>query len=500
MKKRPNDFRIPTDEAVNALLSRLNSKYQLIVLLMVDAGLRVMEVVRLQVKHFNAPEKVVGVVNAKGLSRTIPLTYRVLEALGAYWLTLKDKSADAFLFPSSGQSLQQHLSRKMVYRRIIKHSDGQIQPNMLRHYFAARVVNNGNDLQTAQQLLGHASQQSTEVYLQVSEEKVQAAIHSLQPRPAFMERIWKFWAAAPPISVTPVQLGMTDFHIGRIEEMETLYDLHDKRVNVLILGPQGIGKSHLLDNFQKGKIIRVDDFRYPKGVLGGLLLTLFDQDKEAILSMLLDLDSKDQLQRVASKESTKRLCELAMQVTRPQEYTLVIDDLTDVTKLGVRILEKLKNHFHIIAAARRIKMELATFLTNFEKMELAPLSRAETTELINRLSQTFLDRIEDYEAYKNRICEDTQGIPLFVIEMIDRMSKEQLISLETMEQIKHTASRAEIDFSVPLVVALSSLLVLRYLGSELGQNAGAFRLIGGVALVIAFFSRRIFRALKRKFV
>ena len=84
--------------------------------------------------------------------------------------------------------------------------------------------------------------------------------------------------------------------------------------------------------------------------------------------------------------------------------------------------------------------------------------------------------------------------------MTDRLSKEPHITFDTLDTIKHNGSKKEIDFSVPLVVAISSLLVLRYLGSELGHNAGAFRLIGGIALVVAFFSSRIFKALKRKYV
>lgn len=43
-------------------------------------------------------------------------------------------------------------------------------------------------------------------------------------------------------------------------------------------------------------------------------------------------------------------------------------------------------------------------------------------------------------------------------------------------------------------------MALRYMGSELGHHSGAFRLLGGVALIVAIFSRKIFLALKRRFV
>jgi hypothetical protein len=473
---------------------------------MCDAGLRVTEVVRLQVKHFNFQDKTLTIqslkkkANAKDKFRVIPLTDRIIEAFSNYWSRIKALDPDAYLFPPSKQSTQSHLCRKIVYRRIMKHSNKEIHPHMLRHYFASRIVNEGNDIRTAQKLLGHASQQTTEVYLHIPQQQMKAAIQSIETKPKFFTRFLKKWKTAPTIHSTPVERGMTAFHIGRKTEIEKLQDLSQKKINTLLIGPMGIGKSHLLDNYHFGKIIRLDDFRYPRKVLAVLLLALFDGDKETIMQLLLNIDAKAQLEKIATKESAKRLSELAMQVTQPKEYTIIIDDLTDITKVGVRILEKLKNHFHIVAAARRIRVEYASCLSNFEKMQLKALSRAESMELITRLSLPLQAKIENWEAFKNRIWEDTEGNPLFIIELIERLSKEHHISNEVTLQVRHTAAKQEVDFSIPLVIGISSLFVLRYLGSELGENAGAFRLLGGIALVFSFFSRTIFRVLKRKFI
>ena len=84
--------------------------------------------------------------------------------------------------------------------------------------------------------------------------------------------------------------------------------------------------------------------------------------------------------------------------------------------------------------------------------------------------------------------------------MIDRLSKEPHITIEVTQNIKHTASKNEIDFTIILIICISSLMGLRYMGSEFGQDSGAFRLIGGLALVFAIFARPIFRSLKRKWL
>lgn len=503
------DIPLPSRQQLDLLLSRANAKYRLIALLMMDAGLRVTEVVRLQVKHVQPMEQQLVVFSlkkrqhSKDKFRRIPITSRIIEAYANYRRKAKGvdwNEPEAFLFPPSGQSSQHHLSRKSVYRRFMKYTNNTVTPHMLRHYYATRMANNGEDIRVVQKLLGHCSQQTTERYLHVDEQRLRQAVRGIERERNFLRRLLQRLSRPQPVLVFPAKRGMTSFHVGRKEELGRLHSLSEKRVNVLLLGPQGIGKSHLLDNYHRERVIRMDDFRSPKKTLAGLLLTLFDDDKDEVLRLLLEVEKRDELERVATKESIKRLCELAVDATKPKEFTLVFDDLTDVTKYGVRILEMLKNHFHIIAAARRIKIEHATFLSNFERIELQPLSRPEALELASRLAQPFTERIEDYEAFLNRVWENTQGIPLFVVELVERLSKEPVVSLEVLHEVRHTASKSEIDFSIPLIIAFSSLMALRYMGSELGHHSGAFRLLGGVALIVAIFSRKIFQALKRRFV
>ena len=183
-----------------------------------------------------------------------------------------------------------------------------------------------------------------------------------------------------------------------------------------------------------------------------------------------------------------------------KKYTIIVDDATNITRTGVRILEKLKNHFHLIVAAREIKIDKGSFLSNFEKVELKKLNRVEAIELINLASRPLIKRIEDYEAYKNHIWESTNGNPLFTLEMIDRYSKEPDISLEVTKDLRHTSAIPALDMSLPFVIIISSFMLLRYMGGEFGDDAGAYRLIGGAFLVFALFGRPLLRIGKRKVV
>ena len=480
------------------LLEKCDEKYTCIVLLMLDGGLRVTECVAIQRKDFNFLENhiVVKTLKKRGEEehyRIVPMTQRLLIALSEYWKDLKDKRPEAYMFPAGKGSEQKHLGRKQIWKQIKKKSNGVIHPHMLRHTCATKIVSEGNDIRVAQELLGHTNAATTAIYLHVEREKVKRAIASIEKIPFYI-RLYRRVFPLAPVHLTPVTEGMTQFHVGRKKELKKLADLREKKVNIYLTGVQGIGKSHLLDNLRGEHILRLDEFS-GKQALANLLLILLNGDKEQVRDMLYA--DRGDLGKVLYKESIKRLTALAIQITQKNEYTIIVDDATNITRTGVRILEKLKNHFHLIVAAREIKIDKGSFLTNFEKIELNTLNRIESIELTNLASRPIMDRIEDYESYKNHIWESTNGNPLFILEMIDRYSKEQDISLEITKDIRHTSALQEINMTLPVIIAISSLMVLRYVGREMQEDSGAFMLFGGLFMIFALFARPLARLGKR---
>ena len=498
---KPTNYHVPklaSHEEQELLLEKCNVKYKCLVLLMLDGGLRVTEVIRLQLMDFNFLENYVVVKSLKKREKTkhriVPLTTRLLTAIGKYWEKLKDKRPEAYLFPAGAPySETPHLTRVQAWKYIKKKSEGIINPHMLRHTFATRLVNEGNDIRTAKELLGHERLATTEIYLHVEQQQIERAITSIEKKSLFKKGWHKIF---PPkkVHLMPTTEGMTKFHIGRKKELQKLVELKDKRVNIYLTGPQGIGKTHLLDNLRGDHILRLDEFS-GKQALANLVLELFNGDKESIKKILYA--DRGDLGKIIYKESIKRLTELAIRITEKDEYTIVVDDATNITRTGVRILEKLKNHFHLIVAAREIKIDKGSFLSNFEKLELQPLNRGETIELVNLASRPFRKRIEEYESFKNHIGESTNGNPLFTIEMYDRYSKEHDISLEVVKDLRHTAALKEINMTLPVIIAISSLMVLRYIGREMSEDSGAFMLFGGLFMVFALFARPLARLGKR---
>jgi integrase/recombinase XerD len=502
-------------EQENLLLSCKNKKYKLAFLLMLDCGLRRGEVVNIQLGHIDFTKAILHVKSLKKRNddvwRQIPIPPRTLEELANYISNLSTRNPEAHIFPSGSrsQSGRGGMNPRQIEKQMRKHTKGRFSPHALRHTYATRLVGKGVELLRVKKLLGHTSIKTTEIYAHIPTIQLREAVSRLDGR-SWWQKMWAKQFPAPRVHILPTKHGdKGKFIIGRKSELAKLVEYGRKKVNTIILGPQGIGKSHLLDNYSSDKTLRVDDMTRGKNVLSGLVLELFDKDKEAVVAAVYNniskegtpLVNRDNIGQVVMKDSEKRLMEVLRAVTEPLEYTIVIDRADYLTPTSIRILEGLKNHFHIVAAARAIPLAKGTWLTNFQRLELKPLSRPESMELIERISRDFASRIKDFEAYKNHVYDQTVGNPLYIIEICERFEKEENVDYQVLREVNHTAARPDIDMTLPFVLVLSSLMILRYVGRELGdEDTGAYKLIGGAALLFLLFGRPIFKITKRKYV
>lgn len=537
-------IKLVPSEVQHSLLSRVRTKrHTLQILLMLDAGLRVSEVCTMRMGNIDSMNNMIHVRSLKKRKkevngevqestefRTIPMTDRLRSALADHFVTVRDKSPDGYLFAT--KSAAGHIGRRRVAKMVKKYSDQLITPHMLRHTFATKLVNEMQELGVAQKLLGHKSRSTTEIYYHVDDNQKRMAIEAIQPKPPFYKRWFK--PKIQKLLILDDSNNLTKIHVGRETVLKDIQELFDKRVNILLVGLQGTGKTHILNRFDGDQILRIDDLKGLKKTLGNLLIHLYlekkkaniiryvmnldvdqmsdeetkavelspdvDHSKTAEKVIIQDLAVQTKINRVLSRSSIQQITELLIKTTEKKEFTLLIDDLTQITTSGVRVMEVLKNHFHIIAAARQIKIAHASFLTNFQKVDLPPFTRLESVILINKLTESFRSRIGDYEVFKNHIIEQTTGVPLFIYEMVERYKREPEIDMDNIRDIRHTTSLKEIDFSLPVLVAIASLAILRYVGPEMGSDSGAFKAIGGGAMILCIYGRYLFMAARRRFV
>lgn len=481
-----------------------NRKYRAIVLLMLHAGLRVSEAVSLKYSNFNFRIRTVTIKSLKKRGQTkkreIPLSDALYQALLEYTKHQGSVQEDDYVFPVKHKSNQQdHMARRAVntyLRRFIsRHQElAYLHPHMFRHTFATRLRENGEGIETVKDLLGHENIATTTIYAHITPKESQSAIAKFNKdtRP-FWQKV-KDKVLPPPRETINIRTSLEKFTVGREAELAQLTNNVQKHINTILLGGTGTGKSHLLDNLfaHTGKFLRIDDLSDIKNTLKGIILYLAKGDKEQVINMIYhdtnDLDIK------ISKESIKNLTELIISLTTRHEYTIILDSVDRITPRGVKLLEQFKDHFTIIAAAREIAVNKATFLSNYEPIRLNNLSRTHSLQLIQEASATV--QVDNWDLYRNHIYEQSAGNPRVILELIDRYQKEPIVTDEIIREKQHFGSLREYDMTLIIILAFGLLAMFRYVSGELDD--GAYRLIGGAGMVLLLLSRFFFSHTRRR--
>jgi len=137
-------------------------------------GMRVTELVSLNVYDVNLPSGDVRCLGKKGQIRIIPLRQRAIEALDEYLQKariqlLKDPEEKALFLNNRGQRLTRQ-GLWLIIKRYVQEAglEEDITPHTLRHSFATHMLREGADLREVQKLLGHANLSTTQIYTRVS--------------------------------------------------------------------------------------------------------------------------------------------------------------------------------------------------------------------------------------------------------------------------------------------------------------------------------------------
>lgn len=145
-----------------------NLKHKTILVMLYSAGLRAGEIIDLKVKDIDSKRKVIFIRKAKGFKdRTVMLSDKLTELLRKYYKEYKPKE---YLFEGQYGDQYSQSSMRMILKDAAKKAGLRESPTLhwLRHSFATHLLEAGTDLRYIQQLLGHSSSKTTEIYTYVS--------------------------------------------------------------------------------------------------------------------------------------------------------------------------------------------------------------------------------------------------------------------------------------------------------------------------------------------
>lgn len=145
----------------------LQARDRAILELLYSSGLRVSELVGLNIEDMNLREELVKVRGKGKKERIVPVGKKAIEAIRSYVTerVLLKKRDNSFFLNRNGTRLTDRSVRRIVikYARAIGIS-GRIGPHVLRHTFASHLLQGGADLRVIQELLGHSSLSTTQKY------------------------------------------------------------------------------------------------------------------------------------------------------------------------------------------------------------------------------------------------------------------------------------------------------------------------------------------------
>lgn len=177
----PADRREPADLAIAI-------RDQAMLELLYACAIRVSELTGLNLHDVDRHRRVLRVLGKGAKERTVPFGRPADDALGE-WLTTgrpvltSGESGTAMFLGRRGGRIDQRAVRAVVHRRTsVLDGNHDMAPHGLRHSAATHLLSGGADLRTVQELLGHASLGSTQIYTHVSAERLVAVYRQAHPR------------------------------------------------------------------------------------------------------------------------------------------------------------------------------------------------------------------------------------------------------------------------------------------------------------------------------
>jgi site-specific recombinase XerD len=148
-------------------------------MLLYSSGLRVSEISHLKITDIDSKSMRIKVVQGKGSKdRYTLLSQQVLVELRAYYIIYKPKE---YLFNGSGPGRPlsvgsiQHLVQKALIQLGLESKNYTV--HTIRHSFATHLVDNGTDLHTVKELLGHSSLQTTMRYMHLTTKRIEGIVN-----------------------------------------------------------------------------------------------------------------------------------------------------------------------------------------------------------------------------------------------------------------------------------------------------------------------------------
>ncbi len=487
-QKLPNALAQDELEALKSV--RMNPRDRALIAVLSMCGLRVSEACSLTIDniHWSTDTPSLRFTDKRGKERVVPMNPEVQDVLRR-WLASRQFSDSKYVFCNLRNG--QRLSRKTVWAAMKTYAQRagirHVHPHMLRHTFGTDLADRDVPVEQIKDLMGHASIETVSIYISVSEEQKRQSVDRIDRR----SRLSRWWSRQKNrnyrfFARSRVEMGKT---VGRDKELRQLKDNLSKSVDTLLLGPIGVGKSHLL------ALLNAEN---------ALVVKTLSPAKESLINIAKGLhkigrlcpDGPDKFETIKKQHARTTIqgwTDMVLGSVEKNEFVLIVDDLADMTASVGRLIDKLNNKFTIIAALPEVRKPYEKHFWKFDRIEIEHLSTSDAKKLIRQCAAGA--DIEDYRMTETNILQQSAGNPRAIIEIIERLRKEPAVTRSAVRDVSHTGARDQIDLTFAVVLILLAVVAARFFMRGIGSMEGyVLAGIGSAILVgIRFFMYRFKR-------
>ena len=469
-----------TDAETKALLKAVNSPRDLaIILLFLETGLRLTELPELNISSIDWEKKLLHIDGAR--KREIPLNDEVFEAVSAWSRDRIDSPAEALFVTSKGE--QKRISSRGIDKLLRKYGleagiQKHVNAQLLRNTFGVHLLAKETSIDNAAVILGVTDPQSLKRFMKSAKDEKEGIIPSqdlekLDTRPKIIRHLSKLIHPKHKearIIKPSAPSDQAEITIGRNAVLSEIKENLSKELSILIVGPPGMGKTHILNVIAKE---------------GGLYIDSPAPIKQ-FLQKLCEKYCPDWSQRLPSKSrsSAKEIVELLSNTLkeRDKKDLLLIDNLDSVKASDIEILLMLFDSFTILAATEETPSRLKELWWKFRRIDLLPLDREASKELIKHLTSGLT--IADYELLETRILSISNGLPLAIVEMVGQVSHLSVVKKEDAREVYHEAGVKYRDWTAVVIILWSIATSSRFINLGAQSPEGYILAVLGMAALV----------------
>lgn len=298
--------------------------------------------------------------------------------------------------------------------------------------------------------------------------------------------------------------------IGRIEELKQIDQYMKKGRDILLVGPEGVGKSALLKqvagkSVEGRELIYLEESSPPKDFLISLCQELHQREVLQLQDISHNLPNKWRKQladkgvesigwgdlssilpRFKIRELTKLVVRSIAESNR--EFLLLLDHLERVTPSQQPVLEALLKRCQVVGATSKKRESIKTIWHSFSEVKIEGLDQESTDQLVTKWLEEHDVFVEDPQMLKNQLYKISQGNPKALEKLLVKVETEGNIDSEFIRtELETEEHHRYFDLTPYLIIIAGAVMAVRYVG--LGMGDRGLYILAGVGYAVAIIMR-----------